>query len=462
MKFRRRLVLYYLIATLLSTFSVGFAVLRGIEVLSMGTIERHLLAQSRLAEIYISQVAFLDDPDADVLSVQSAQRIITNLGLILGSVRIYDTHKNLLASTDIGVKSALTEREISDLLSRASEGNYAYMVRNNQIHFASPLDLQGETFGLLEIIYPLNFLTTLLQGVTEIFLVGAIGFAVMMTLLSIYIAGRVTKPINQLVKATHNYARQDFTPVNIKSSDEIAQLCESFNSMGARLKEYIQQQKLFVSNVSHELKTPLTAIKGYSEYRKDEVENRPDLQKAVYHLNNEAERLTRLIDEILTLSRIDSDREKFSFGRVNFSQLVEETAEKMSVRVGKYDIRMKLETKPDIYVRGDSEKLVQVLVNLFDNAIKFSPKHSTVLIRLYKSSSMAVLTVTDQGIGIPPHQIPRVFERFYRADNAKAVSGTGLGLSIVKHIVDAHKGNIKLSSDGKSGTTATLELPIIK
>jgi signal transduction histidine kinase len=260
--------------------------------------------------------------------------------------------------------------------------------------------------------------------------------------------------------AASNYGNRNFTSVEIKGSDEITQLSESFNNMGIQLQEYIQRQKQFVANMSHELRTPLTAIKGYSEYLKDEVKDRPDLQKAVYHLNNESKRLTKLVEEVLTLSRIDSSSESFNYLRLNFSELIHETVEKMQLRAEKYRIKINSKLEPDIYILGDNEKLIQVIINLLDNAFKFSSVESKVEIILCKEGNMASLSITDEGIGIPKEASEKVFERFYRAQNAEGVPGTGLGLSIVKHIIDTHKGSIELTSGAERGTIVELKLPI--
>lgn len=461
MKFRTRLVVYYLIATLLSMFFVGVAVLKGIERINMDTAEQQLIGQSKLAETYISQVAFLENSSEGELSAETAKRIINNLSLSLGNVRLYDKNLNLLASSKSNSKSTIATDENTKALTNALKGNYAYIVHSNTIYFASPLDSQGKTFGLLEIIYPLGFLNNLMSRVTGILSAGAVVFAVLLTLLSVYIAGRTTKPVRKLATAANHYANRDFTPVKITGSDEIAQLGRSFNAMGEQLNDYIQMQKQFVANVSHELRTPLTAIKGYSQYLTDEVKGNPELQKAVYHLNNESERLTKLVDEILTLSRIDSGREAYAFERLNLSSLVEEVIEKMSVRAEKYGISILKEIKQDIYVLGDSAKLMQVLINLLDNAIKFSPAQTFLHLRLYKQENMANISIIDQGIGIPESESSKVFERFYRSENARGISGTGLGLSIVKDIVNAHKGTIELASGINGGTIANLRLPVL-
>lgn len=191
----------------------------------------------------------------------------------------------------------------------------------------------------------------------------------------------------------------------------------------------------------------------------DEIGDRPDLKKAVFHLKNESDRLAKLVDEVLTLSRLETGREEFRLDRLNLSDLIMDTTEKMLLRAQKYGIKIVTDITADVYVRGDQEKLVQVVVNLLDNAFKYSPPGSTVRVSLYKERAEAILMVVDQGIGIPEKDRSKVFDRFYRAENARSISGTGLGLSIVKHIVDAHRGSIELTEGVEGGTTVIVRLP---
>lgn len=460
MKLREKLILNYLLATILTLSFVGFAVLKGIERLSISTIEQQLIDQSKLAEIYISQFHIFQSNNNYELSYETANSVIGKLGLVLGNVHIYDKNLNLQASSKTNSDSIITEFENKKILDSALKGNYAYIVRNNTVFFASPIYIDDNTIGILEIIYPMSFFNKLIDSFTNILFIGAGIFIILMILLVANISTRITKPINKLAVAASNYANRNFTPVEIKSSDEISQLYKSFNEMGVQLQDYIQRQKQFVSNVSHELRTPLTAIKGYSEYLMDEVEDRPDLKKAVYHLNNESRRLTKLVDEVLTLSRIDSNRDSFQFSSINLSEVVRDSIEKMMLRAQKYDIDVVSNIEPDIFIWGDSERLIQVIVNLLDNAIKFSPAQSSVLVKLCKDGKMALLTIADKGIGIPEGDIAKVFDRFYRAENARGITGTGLGLPIVKYIVDEHQGVIELSSGVEGGTIASLRLPI--
>lgn len=459
MKLKEKLIIYYLSATFVVLFFVGLAALNAIKSLSINTLEQQLISQSSLAELYISQLHALQNEGSNELSDETAQYVIGKLGLVFGNVRIYDNNLRLQATSKKNTEISITDAENTEILSAAAQGNYAYLVRNSTAYFASPINFEGKTISILEFIYPMSFLETLISGVANILLISALIFAVLMLLISIYIAARLTRPINKLAEAANSYANRIFTPVEIKGSDEISQLSRSFNAMGTQLHEYIQRQKQFVSNVSHELRTPLTAIKGYSEFLADEIGDSPDLRKAIFHLNNESDRLAKLVDEVLTLSRLETDREEFHLDRVNLSSLIKDTTEKMLLRAQKYEIKIMPNIMPEVYVRGDKEKLIQVIVNLLDNAFKYSPPLSTVRVSLYKEAAEAVLIIVDQGIGIPEKDRSKVFDRFYRAANALGTSGTGLGLSIVKHIIDAHSGSIKLTTGVEGGTAVILRLP---
>lgn len=382
------------------------------------------------------------------------------MGLAIGNVHIYDKNLSLQASSKTNTQNNLTDTENKKVLNAALKGNYAYIVKNNIVYFASPINIFDGTIGILEIISPMSYLTSLIKGITRILVTGAVIFTILIAILIAYIAGKVTKPINKLAVAASNYGNRNFTTVEIHGSDEISVLSESFNTMGIQLQDYIERQKLFVANVSHELRTPLTAIRGYSEYLKDEVGNKPDLQKAVYHLNNESQRLTKLVEEVLTLSKIDSTIETIDFQKLNLSELIGDTVEKMLLRAEKYGIKIDFNIESNIYIRADNEKIIQVIINLLDNAFKFSPTESAVEVKLYKADNMALLFITDQGIGIPSEATSKVFERFYRAKNAQGVSGTGLGLSIVKYIIDSHNGFIEITTGAKRGTIVKLKFPI--
>ncbi|WP_446899440.1 two-component system histidine kinase PnpS [Clostridium sp. LBM24168] len=216
----------------------------------------------------------------------------------------------------------------------------------------------------------------------------------------------------------------------------------------------------FVANVSHELKTPLTSIKGFSETLRyaDDVENR---NKFLDIINNEADRLTRLIDDILTLSHIENSKIGVT-ERINIASsiesvcyLVEEAAKKKNIKIVRYISR-----GPDIY--GDEDKFKQMMINLVDNAIKYSDQGGEVKIVAQFKDNNCVIWVEDNGVGISKEHQGRLFERFYRVDKARSRSqgGTGLGLAIVKHIVIGFSGSIKVESELGKGSKFIVTIPI--
>jgi two-component system phosphate regulon sensor histidine kinase PhoR len=225
------------------------------------------------------------------------------------------------------------------------------------------------------------------------------------------------------------------------------------------LKRLENIRKDFVANVSHELRTPVSVIKGYAETILSEGKNLPPekLVQFTEVIHSHAERLAHLISDLLTLSRIESGAVPLEPVAVSISSavnrathLLEQKALSKEVRLCKTDALVSMPA-----IQADPDKLDQVLINLLDNAIKFTPAGGTVTVDATDLGDRIRIDVSDSGIGIPPKDIPRIFERFYRVDTARSreLGGTGLGLAIVKHIVQAHGGSITVESSPGKGTT---------
>ncbi|MBK1813799.1 HAMP domain-containing protein [Clostridium sp. YIM B02505] len=224
------------------------------------------------------------------------------------------------------------------------------------------------------------------------------------------------------------------------------------------IKKLENMRSQFVANVSHELKTPLTSIKGFAETLKyvDDEENR---QKFLNIINEEAERLTRLINDILSLSNIEQNIE---CTRINFSgdRIIEDVYTLMKIEAEKKNIKLSADLKNTLSLVGDPDKFKQMMINLIDNAVKYSEEGDSVLITSSNKKGIITYTVEDTGIGIPKKDVARVFERFYRVDKARsrAKGGTGLGLAIVKHIVKTFNGNIDVESQLGVGTKFIIKI----
>jgi two-component system phosphate regulon sensor histidine kinase PhoR len=231
----------------------------------------------------------------------------------------------------------------------------------------------------------------------------------------------------------------------------------------------------FVANVSHELKTPITAVKGFAETLLGGAVNDPETARSFLQIIfDESDRLNRLIGDILELSKIESRRVPLQFSPIELSTFINKTIELMGSEALRKNIRISVKVEPDIYIEADEDRLRQIIMNLLANGISYTPEGGQVSIHAEPVTSKGIgermdydhirIHISDTGIGIPKKDLPRIFERFYRVDKARSRSsgGTGLGLSIVKHLVELHRGSISVDSKVGNGSTFTIELPVIQ
>ena len=239
--------------------------------------------------------------------------------------------------------------------------------------------------------------------------------------------------------------------------DEIHQMGHTFNWMLAQLEEQLEREKHFTSDVSHELRTPTAVIMAESEYGKDYTETVAEAKEEFQHIFQQSRRMSRLINQLLELSRLDS-RKDLVLGPVKLSQLVTETLEDYQKLPAAQNFAWKLQVKPDLTVTGNDQLLARILGNYLDNALKFA-KH-TIQVSLCQEKGRVVLAVSDDGPGIPPEDLPRIWNRLYQADpsrNKKQNLGLGLGLSFVAAAAKLQKAQAGVTSTLGKGSTFTLK-----
>jgi two-component system phosphate regulon sensor histidine kinase PhoR len=262
---------------------------------------------------------------------------------------------------------------------------------------------------------------------------------------------------------TLNERHIEVSAVPIKKADnEITGAVVLFHDF-TELKQLDQIRREFVANVSHELRTPLSILRGYIEVLLDEPETpREELIRILSIMERHSKRLQRLVGDLLSLAELESSQAKLELGVVQldelFNNLIRDWKEKASAKNLKLLVDLPSEA---LTFCADGTRLEEVLHNLLDNAVKFSPENGQIRLRAMPSDSHMVLSVTDQGIGISKEHLPRIFERFYRADKARSreLGGTGLGLAIVKHIAQLHGGWVEADSELGRGTTIRVVLP---
>ncbi|MBE6987219.1 MAG: cell wall metabolism sensor histidine kinase WalK [Ruminococcaceae bacterium] len=237
------------------------------------------------------------------------------------------------------------------------------------------------------------------------------------------------------------------------------------------LHDITEQKKLddsrreFVANVSHELRTPLTNIKGYTEtlLSADDIdaETRKSFLSVVY---SESDRMTRIVKDLLTLSRLDHGKVEMKQEVTDLNRIVENAVSAMRIEAVKQNITLECTLEGEMKTMGDGERLTQVIINLISNALKYNKKDGAVYVKGGVEDKMAVISVRDTGIGIPENDLPRIFERFYRVDKARSRErgGTGLGLAIAKEITEQHGGSMSIASVYGEGTTLTMKLPLFE
>lgn len=226
-----------------------------------------------------------------------------------------------------------------------------------------------------------------------------------------------------------------------------------------------QVRKDFVANVSHELKTPVTSIKGFSEtllygaYKNEET-----LLSFLEIIHKESNRLQMLINDLLDLSKVEQVGYEVNLQKVNLLEVVERSKEMTSHIVEEKNMRLEMIYSKPVYVLGDLNRLIQITMNLLMNALTYSPEDKTVTISIDRNDKCGIFRIQDEGIGISKDEIGRVFERFYRVDRARSRNsgGTGLGLAIVKHLVEAHHGLLEVESEVGKGTVFTVSIPLVK
>ncbi|HIS44324.1 MAG TPA: HAMP domain-containing protein [Candidatus Scatomorpha merdigallinarum] len=290
--------------------------------------------------------------------------------------------------------------------------------------------------------------------------------------LSLLLAKTMIAPIQELTHAAEKVASGDFTDkVENSSKDEIGVLTRTFNDMALQLEETLddlkrseQMRREFVANVSHELRTPITGVKSYAETLAADPDMPADTRERFLNvILNESDRMTKIVQDLLTLSRFDAGSFEFSFDYFSFETSVRDVYNAVRMEAQAHGHVFIIELEPGIpRIRGDKARVEQVLMNMVSNAIKYTKDGGRITIKAGVRGGEVWCSVKDNGIGIPKEDTQKVFDRFYRVDKARSreSGGTGLGLSIAQEIVVRHGGRIDLKSRMGHGTTITVWLPV--
>jgi len=280
--------------------------------------------------------------------------------------------------------------------------------------------------------------------------------------LGVFLARRLTRPVCELTTATRAMARGELEQqVPVRSQDELGELAASFNQMSADLARANELRRQMTADIAHDLRTPLSVIKGYAEGLRDGVlQATPDTFQTVYQ---EAEHLSRLVEDLRTLSLADAGELTLIRQPVHPRELLERTATAHLLRAQQLEIDLQVTAEAKVpAVNVDPERVAQVLGNLVSNALRYTPAGGQISLAAARRGNNVQLIVQDNGVGIAPDKLGRVFDRFYRGDEARQTpeGESGLGLAIAKSLVELHGGTISVESILGKGTTFRIALPL--
>ena len=379
-------------------------------------------------------------------------------------VRVYDASGNLTFDTSgeagtvpiqrSAVEKALAGRSAAHSVS-AGGGPFRVLV--------VPIDRDGQVTGALEVGRASDDVSDTLSILLLILAIAYPGTLAVASLGGVFLAGRALSPIDRITRLARRISAEDLGQrLDLRlPDDEVGRLARTFDEMIARLDEAFRRQRQFTADASHELRTPLTAVKGQVDVALSKPRDAEAYRRVLQAVNEEVDRMIRLVGSLLTLARADARQIPISYDKVNLSELVTGALEQVRPLAAQRGVALQVVSSPDLTLQADEDLLLQLLLNLLDNAIKYTEAGGEVSVGWEESGQQVRLWVRDTGVGIADEHLPHLFDRFYRVDKARsrAQGGVGLGLAINGWIVQAHGGSISVESSVGKGSTFTVWLP---
>jgi len=472
--------------TIVFTYLAIIVIAFGVIIVSVTRIVEDYLVQQRVVEqqksvdnIAIQVAPYLENADADYMLQMAIDH-----GQALGG-RVLILNQDGVVQVDgfselNGTK--LRHSEVVDVLRGSKDRAHGFHLikhndpeenrggrfnRNNDtwvVYYTSVITYNARRIGAVLLSISIQDVMDKITEIRSRLIIYSFVVSTLVAFFSFIISGLITKPVTELTQAILYMSRGHFDKrVRVMGRNEIGQLAMAFNTMSEKLENLDRARNEFVSNASHELKTPLSSMKILIEtIIHQDVFDQAMVREFLGDINSEIDRLTAIINDLLTLVRMDKTDVQIQKEEIHFGDLVSRTVQRLIPIARNRGIEIEMILRENVMILGDRLKLEQMISNLVDNGIKYTPEGGKVTVELFRKGRNVLLQVSDTGIGIPAEDIPHIFERFFRVDKARfrGSGGTGLGLSIVHRIVLLHGGDITVSSEEGKGSVFTVELPI--
>ena len=383
-------------------------------------------------------------------------------------VWVVDKNRKLVVSSSGFSESASSDWKDYDL---ALEAKDRIGVKRLKLNSGEPVtamtyilrDSSGNNYGAVRYLISMKDMYNQLGMIVVVVLASFILVVALMTISGMYFVSSIVNPVSKICATTSQIAKGDFSArIDYDyDHDEIGELCLSINNMAQQLSEIDKMKNDFISTVSHEIRTPMTAIKGWGETLKNVGDNPVLLEKGLDIIVSETERLSDMVEELLDFSRIQNGKIRIVNEEIDLLYIIEHVYNiyKHKAINEKLDLSLELNGNTDIRLIGDKDRIRQVIINILDNAIKYTPENGNISISVARIQKYVKIIISDSGKGIPQKDLPHIKEKFYKADNN--VRGTGIGLAVADEIIKMHAGEINISSEVGKGTTVEIILPII-
>jgi heavy metal sensor kinase len=381
-------------------------------------------------------------------------------------VRLLDTHGRVLHATPAFLTLKIPDVSISQpLQGHPWQDTVTTQDGSQQVRvYSRVLTAEGKTYGVIQVGQSMEDLNETLRHIAEEMVLPGLFFLFFSAIGSYWLASRALAPIHSLIRTARSIKAGDLSqrvPVP-EPRDELRFLAMTLNEMLESIDHTFARQRRFVADASHELRTPVAVIRSTTDVALMHASTQQEYVSVLTNVNSEAVRLSKLINDLLALARGDEGQTKFESEPVKLDQLVDIVAANAEPLAADHDITIERGILEPVTILADEARLIQMVMNLIDNAILYTNQGGTVTVSVAWRREQASIIIQDSGVGIAAEHLPHIFERFYRVDAARTRTeggSSGLGLAIVEWIVRAHKGTIVVDSEPGKGTTFTVNLP---